>query len=172
MCGVQIASADTVGVPGTQTCFGQRISHGSSDHQLTPKERAAGLQEIVDSGDPDALAFFGPAVSVQEMIKFVQINCSDDPIITTPLRTRAGPSRPMASLWGGNGRSSESVPGLSRRRAFILASVVDASASRRPMAPPVGLMRVRGSTGQRHHAGHVAQCRYWTTKPDASSMTV
>jgi hypothetical protein len=38
----------------------------------------------VDSGDPDALAFFGPTVSVQEMIKFVQINCSDDPIIPTP----------------------------------------------------------------------------------------
>lgn len=86
MCGVpQIASADTVGVPGTPTCLGQRISHGSSDHQLTPKERAAGLQESVDSVDPDALAFFGPTVSVQEMIKFVQINCSDDPIIPTPL---------------------------------------------------------------------------------------
>ena len=80
----QIASADVVGVPGTPTCFGQRISHGSSDHDLTPKERAAGLQEIVDSGNPDALAFFGPTVSVQEMIKFVQINCSDDPIIPTP----------------------------------------------------------------------------------------
>jgi hypothetical protein len=80
----QIASADIVGVPGTPNCFGQRISHGSSDHDLTPKERAAGLQEIVDSGNPDALAFFGPTVSVQEMIKFVQINCSDDPIIPTP----------------------------------------------------------------------------------------
>ena len=77
----QAASADPVGVPGTPTCFGQRISHGSSDHQLTPKERAAMLQEIVDSGDPLALELFGPTVSVQEMIKFVQVNCSDDPII-------------------------------------------------------------------------------------------
>jgi hypothetical protein len=77
----QIASADIVGEPGTPNCFGQRISHGSSVHQLTPKERAAGLQEIVDSGDPLALELFGPTVSVQEMIKFVQANCSDNPII-------------------------------------------------------------------------------------------
>ena len=38
----QIASADIVGVPGTPNCFGERISHGSSDHKLTPKARAAG----------------------------------------------------------------------------------------------------------------------------------
>jgi hypothetical protein len=82
MCGVpQLASADIVGEPGTPTCFGQRISHGSSDHQLTPKERAAGLQELVDEGFPPAVELFGPTVSVQEMIKFVQANCSDDPIV-------------------------------------------------------------------------------------------
>ena len=80
----QVGSADIVGVPGTPNCFGQRISHGSSDHDLTPKERAAGLQEIVDSGDPLAFELFGPTVSVQEMIKFVKVNCSDDPIIPTP----------------------------------------------------------------------------------------
>lgn len=74
------ASADTVGVPGTPNCFGERISHGSSVHGLTPKERAAGLQDIVDSGDPMAVALFGSTVSVQEMIKFVQANCSDNPI--------------------------------------------------------------------------------------------
>jgi len=76
-----VASAHTVGVPGTPNCFGERISHGSSVHGLTPKERAAGLQAIVDSGDPLALELFGPTVSVQEMIKFVQANCSDNPII-------------------------------------------------------------------------------------------
>jgi hypothetical protein len=82
MCAVpQIASADIVGVPGTPNCFGQRISHGSSVHGLTPKERAAGLQELVDSGFPPAVALFGPTVSVQEMIKFVQANCSDNPIV-------------------------------------------------------------------------------------------
>ena len=48
------------------SCFGQRISHRSSDHKLTPEERAAGLQEIVDSGDPLALELFGPTVSVGE----------------------------------------------------------------------------------------------------------
>lgn len=84
----QIASADIVGVPGTPNCFGQRISHGSSHnstgHQLTPKERAAGLQELVDAGFPPAVELFGETVSVQEMIKFVKANCSDDPIVPTP----------------------------------------------------------------------------------------
>lgn len=75
------ASADPVGTPGTPNCFGQRISHGSSDHGLTPKERAAALQEFVDSGDPLALELFGPTVSVAEFAWFVRTNCSDDPII-------------------------------------------------------------------------------------------
>ena len=75
------ALADTVGTPGTPSCFGERISHGSSVHGLTPVERAAALQEIVDEGDPFAIELFGDTVTVQEMIKFVQANCSDDPII-------------------------------------------------------------------------------------------
>jgi hypothetical protein len=77
------ASAHTVGTPGTPNCFGERISHGSSVHGLTPKERAAGLQQLVDAGDPDAVALFGSTVSVQEMIKFVKANCSDNPIVPT-----------------------------------------------------------------------------------------
>ena len=81
----QIASADIVGEPGTPNCFGQRISHGSSDHGLTPKERAAGLEELVDSGEvPEAREYFGDTVTVQEMIKFVKANCSDNPIVPTP----------------------------------------------------------------------------------------
>jgi len=70
-----------VGEPGTPNCFGQRISHGSSDHKLTPKERAAALQEIVDSGDPLALELFGPKVTVREFAWFVRTNCSDNPIL-------------------------------------------------------------------------------------------
>lgn len=77
----QVAAADTVGTPGTPSCFGERISHGSSDHDLTPKERAAELQKLVDAGFPPAVALFGETVSVQEMIKFVKANCSDDPIV-------------------------------------------------------------------------------------------
>ena len=80
LIGSGTATADTVGVPGTPNCFGQRISHGSSVHKLTPKERAAGLQEIVDSGDPLALELFGPTVSVGEFTWFVRTNCSDHPI--------------------------------------------------------------------------------------------
>ena len=76
-----VASAHTVGVPGTPNCFGQRISHGSSDHGLTPKERAAGLQELVDAGLPEAVELFGETVSVREMTAFVRANCSDNPII-------------------------------------------------------------------------------------------
>jgi hypothetical protein len=73
--------ADTVGVPGTPSCFGERVSHGSSDHQLSPRERANALQEIVDSGDPLAVAFFGDTVTVGEFAKFVKLNCSDTPVV-------------------------------------------------------------------------------------------
>ena len=87
-----VASADhPVGVPGTPSCFGERISHGSQSanaplvgHELTPKERAAGLQELVDAGFPPAVALFGETVTVKEMIAFVRANCSDDPIVPTP----------------------------------------------------------------------------------------
>lgn len=75
------ASAHPVGTPGTPNCFGQRISHGSSDHGLTPRERAAGLQELVDSGFPPAVELFGEEVTVREMTWFVRTNCSDDPIV-------------------------------------------------------------------------------------------
>jgi hypothetical protein len=80
------AMAHPVGTPGTPNCFGQRVSHGSSDpdHKLTPKERAAGLQELVDAGFPEAVEFFGPTVTVREFALFVRINCSDDPIVPTP----------------------------------------------------------------------------------------
>ena len=76
-----VASADPVGEPGTPNCFGQRVSHGSSDHGLTPKERAAGLQELVDAGFPEAVALFGDTVTVREFAWFVRTNCSDDPIV-------------------------------------------------------------------------------------------
>lgn len=76
-----VASAHPVGTHGDPNCFGQRISHGSSDHGQTPKERAAGLQEFVDLGDPLAIELFGDEVSVGEMTWFVRVNCSDNPIL-------------------------------------------------------------------------------------------
>jgi hypothetical protein len=76
-----IATADTVGTPGTPNCFGQRVSHGSSDHGLTPVERTAGLQALVDEGFPEAVALFGPVVTVREWADFVRTNCSDTPIV-------------------------------------------------------------------------------------------
>lgn len=88
------AMAHEVGVPGTATCFGLRISHGSKaeqagGHGWTPVERAAMLQGVVDFlreyGSPEEMAlveeFFGETVSVQEMIRFVKANCSDNPIV-------------------------------------------------------------------------------------------
>ena len=81
LAGAVPAQADTVGVPGTPTCFGERISHGSSVHGLTPKERAAALQALVDEGFPPAVALFGETVSVREFADFVRTNCSDDPYV-------------------------------------------------------------------------------------------
>lgn len=75
------ASAHPVGTHGTPSCFGERISHGSSDHGLTPGARAAGLQQFVDEGDALALELFGDTVSVGEFAGFVRVNCSDDPIL-------------------------------------------------------------------------------------------
>lgn len=76
-----MASAHSVGEPDTPTCFGQRVSHGSSSHGLTPKERTAGLQELVDSGFPEAVALFGTTVTVREWADFVRTNCSDTPYV-------------------------------------------------------------------------------------------
>jgi hypothetical protein len=75
------ASAHPVGTPGTPSCFGERVSHGSSDplHKLTPKERAAALQELVDAGDEFAIELFGETVTAGEFAKFVKVMCSDDP---------------------------------------------------------------------------------------------
>lgn len=85
------AFADVVGEPGTPNCFGKRISHGSSDHGLTPKERAPLLEELIVNPALDGafgselqqvfLEFFGDdGVSVQETIRWIRVNCSDEPI--------------------------------------------------------------------------------------------
>lgn len=75
------ASAHPVGEPEAPSCFGERVSHGSSDHGLTPKERAAALQELVDAGMPEAVALFGETVTVREFADFVRTNCSETPYV-------------------------------------------------------------------------------------------
>ena len=90
------AMAHPVSEFGEPDCFGLRISHGSASfnghegHELTPGERVAMLQEVVDfilggGGTPEDVelveAFFGETVSMQEFIRFVKVNCSDDPIL-------------------------------------------------------------------------------------------
>lgn len=87
-------TADVVGVPGEPNCFGMRVSHGSSDHELTPPERAAQLQWVVyESGfvSPEEVAAFeetfgvkDQTVTVQTFARFVKVNCSDDPFVPTP----------------------------------------------------------------------------------------
>ena len=55
---------------------------------MTPVERVAMLQEMVDailefgSDEEKAFveAFFGETVSMKEFIRFVKVNCSDNPI--------------------------------------------------------------------------------------------
>lgn len=92
--GPAVASAHPVSQFGEPNCFGSRISHGSASfdahggHEMTPRDRAAALQELVDFilefGTEEEVAFaeefFGESVSVKEMIRFVRVNCSDDPI--------------------------------------------------------------------------------------------
>ena len=93
--GPAVANAHPVSQFGEPVCFGSRISHGSASfnahggHELTPVERVAALQEMVDfilggGGSPDDVEFveefFGESVSVKEFIRFVKVNCSDDPI--------------------------------------------------------------------------------------------
>ena len=83
--GIGVAGAHTVGEPGTPNCHGSRVSHGSSDHDLTPKERAAGLTEFINApGLPPFLqefadfarSLFGDEVSVKEYHEWVRLNCS------------------------------------------------------------------------------------------------
>ena len=86
------AAADSVGTPGEPNCFGMRVSHGSSDHGLTPKERAAALQFVVyESGfvSPEEVARFekqfgvkNKTVTVRVFAAFVRTNCSDDPFVS------------------------------------------------------------------------------------------
>lgn len=86
------ALGDMVGEPGTPGCFGERIGHGSSDHGLTPVERAEGLQTfIVEPALTGAfgeeirllvLELFGDdGVSVKETMNWIRINCSDEPLV-------------------------------------------------------------------------------------------
>ena len=86
-----VASAHEVGVAGTPSCFGERISHGSSDHGLPPPLRAQMLEGFVyHSGElPDEViaAFtetFGVVdqhVTVRIFAEFVRVNCSDNPFV-------------------------------------------------------------------------------------------
>lgn len=75
------AAAHPVGEPGTATCFGERMHHANADHGNQAKDRVAGLQALVDSGFPEAVALFGDTVTVAEMMDFVRTNCSDDPYV-------------------------------------------------------------------------------------------
>lgn len=82
--GVGAASAHPVGEPGTANCHGERVSHGSSDHGQTPKDRVAELNNIINNGPPPGVDefvdmirdFFGEEATVQEFHRFVRMHCS------------------------------------------------------------------------------------------------
>lgn len=86
--GAGAASAHIVGEPGTPSCHGERVSHGSSDHGLTPRERVAELNSIITNGPPPGVIgfvdmirdFFGEEATVREFHQFVRMHCSADPV--------------------------------------------------------------------------------------------
>ena len=85
--GAGAAGAHPVGEPGTPNCHGERVSHGSSDHGQTPKDRVAELNNIITNGPPPGVSefvdmirgFFGQEATVKEFHRFVRMHCSAAP---------------------------------------------------------------------------------------------
>lgn len=88
------ALAHPVSQFGESNCFGTRISHGSASshvggHEMTPVDRVAALQGVVDfilaegSDEEKAIVeeFFGETVELRELMRWVRVNCSDDPVL-------------------------------------------------------------------------------------------
>ncbi len=82
--GAGAAGAHPVAEPGTPSCHGERVSHGSSDHGQTPGDRVAELNDIITNGPPPGVSefvdmirdFFGEEATVQEFHRFVRMHCS------------------------------------------------------------------------------------------------
>ena len=82
--GAGAAGAHPVGEPGTPSCHGERVSHGSSDHEQTPVVRVAILNDIITNGPPPGADefvdmirdFFGEEATVREFHQFVRMHCS------------------------------------------------------------------------------------------------
>ena len=82
--GAGAAGAHPVGEPGTPSCHGERVSHGSSDHGQTPGERVAEVNAIITDGPPPGVSefvdmlrdFFGEEATVQGFHEFVRMHCS------------------------------------------------------------------------------------------------
>ena len=62
MAAITISAGASSAKAGEPNCHGMRISHGSSDHGWTPKERAEMASEL-----------FGEDISVREMQQFVSL---------------------------------------------------------------------------------------------------
>ncbi len=84
---------DPLPVNGEPNCFGARVSHGASEHGLTPKEKIAAveatLDALADGFDPPweeaYVAYWEEnGVSVQSIQKWIRINCSEEPILGNP----------------------------------------------------------------------------------------
>ena len=86
--GAGAAGAHPVGEPGTPSCHGERVSHGSSDHGQTPGDRVAEVNNIITNGPPPGADefvdmirdFFGEEATVQEFHQFVRMHCSAGPV--------------------------------------------------------------------------------------------
>jgi hypothetical protein len=82
---------DPLPVNGEPNCFGARVSHSASEHDLTPKAKVE-LTAYLLSVTPRDTPGFGPwfdyydanGVSVRTVLQWIRINCSDDPLIANP----------------------------------------------------------------------------------------
>ena len=84
--GAAPAAAHPVGTPGEANCHGVRVSHGSSDHHMTPVDRVEEVNNLLRLNPaqlPPEFAdfvrflqgFFGEEATVQEFHRFVRMNC-------------------------------------------------------------------------------------------------
>ena len=82
---------DPLPVAGEPECFGTRVSHSASEHQLTPAAKVAavnGFLELLQLPGVDPVwedAYVGywtdNGVTVRSVQAWIRINCSDSPII-------------------------------------------------------------------------------------------
>jgi hypothetical protein len=80
---------DPLPVNGEPHCFGARVSHSASRHDLTPKVKVSVTETFLAGADPEFFpewqAYYADnGVSVRSVQMWIRINCSDNPIVPNP----------------------------------------------------------------------------------------